>query len=168
MKIVSSLVGLIVVLVGGFLVLNNFIYTEKQGEQVAFDDGEYLGFIHALTDNDTSLDFDDALWLNGEAAQNAAIETGLCTEETREECTPNDYFIKNEIEQNEHLGVSPYVSVVMQTWRMEETGQVMAQPITLTEFSELINDSSLHWDNLPYRVTVVDKTVTRIEEVYVP
>ena len=144
MKPVFSLVALIVLLAGG------------------------LGFIHALTDNNTAFDFDDATWLTGAAAEDAAIEAGLCTEETRGECTPNDFFIKNEVVKDERLVLDPNTLVLMMTWRMEETSEVAPHEISLADFATLINDPALHWSSLPYAVVVADSVVVQIEEVYVP
>src|SRR3989344_3027470 len=62
----------------------------------ALRDGEYLGFIHAVGAGSRAyIEFDDAVWLSGAAGEDAAIVAGLCTEETRSECLPNDYFLKN-------------------------------------------------------------------------
>ncbi len=160
--------GVFVVFIGGFFVFNSYIYHTEQGPLADFPTGKYLGFIHALTDNGTSMDFDDAVWLTGTEAEDAAIRANLCTEETRDECTPNGYFIENTTPKDERVSVSLDASVTMQTWKMEETGQVMEQDLSLSEFADLINDPALHWHNLPYEITVKDNIVTHIAEIYVP
>ncbi len=169
MKWVIRIFLALVVLVGAFHALNTYIYKEKQGDDPkSFADGEYLGFIHALTDNNTAMDFDDGVWLTGPTALEAAIQAGLCTEETFESCLPNGYFIENKEEKNERLTIDPNALVLMFTWEMEETGEVAGREISLAEFATLINDETLHWHHLPYSIVVQNDTVTRIEEVYIP
>lgn len=160
--------GILVVICAGFFVFNSYIYEQKQGVSADFPDGKYLGFIHALTDNNTSMDFDDAVWLTGTDAEDAAIRANLCTEETRTDCAPNDYFIENTSQKDERVAVSSQARVIMQTWNMEATGQVADQEISLDEFSRLINDPKLHWNKLPYEITVRDNTVSKINEIYIP
>lgn len=155
-------------LLGAFYALNTYIYNEKQGERVQFSDGEHLGFIHTITDNNTAMDFDDAVWLMGKVAEDAAIEAGFCTEETRVECLPNDYFIHNEKEKDVRLVIDSRAIFFLQTWQMPERGEVAKREISLSDFAALINDPTLHWSKLPYTITIKDGIVTRIEEVYIP
>jgi hypothetical protein len=168
MKIILWIVGIVVVLVGGFFVLNSYIYDQKQGDAATLVDGEHTGFIRAFIDNNVALSFDDAQWLTGKEAEDAAIEAGHCTEETRAECLPNPFFIKNASSKEERVPVDESVEVTLQTWKMEETGQITAREVDFAEFAALINDSSLHWRSLPYRLTIANGVVTRIEEIYLP
>ncbi len=169
MKWIVRILILLIVVVGLFYALNGYIYNEKQGaETPALSNGEHLGFIHALIDNNTAMDFDDAIWLTGTAAEDAAIAAGICTEETRNECTPNGYFIQNSTRDDARISIDPQTVVVMQTKNMEETGGIEAKQISLTEFASLINDQNLHWNELPYTITITNNTVTRIAEVYIP
>jgi hypothetical protein len=135
---------------------------------VHFSDGEHLGFIHAFTDNNTAIDFDESLWLTGTEAEDAAIRAGLCDEETRGDCLPNDFFIENAEVQDERVAIAPGVKISMQTWKMEETGEVAAREISLSDFAALIDDPAAHWQELPYRITIDNNMVTNIEEVYIP
>ncbi|RJR13352.1 hypothetical protein C4585_02225 [Candidatus Parcubacteria bacterium] len=167
MKLLLVFLSIFAISVVTFFVFNPYIYTEEKTDTRQFD-GAHFGFVHAFTDNNTAMDFDDAVWLTGTVAEDAAIRAGICTEETRMECLPNDFFIENSEKKSERLAIHPDVTVVMQTWNMEETGGVRNQEISLTHFANLINDPTLHWRNLPYRITVVGDEVTRIEEVYVP
>lgn len=134
----------------------------------SFRDGTYLGYIRDVDTAAMELAFDDAVWLTGAAGQEAAIEAGHCTEETRSECLPNDYFIKNAVAAEERLAIDRDALVFMQTWKMEETGEVTTREIGLEDLAGLINDPASHWGALPYRISVRDGRVTRIEEVYIP
>lgn len=152
-----------------FLLVNAYIYSEKQAELApAPQDGEHLGFIRALTDDDTALYFDEAVWLTGAAAEDAAIAAGLCTEETRAECTPNDFFIKNDDATEARLPVRNDARVTLLTYRMEETGSVTARTVDIGTFSDLVNDPALHWSSLPYEIVVSQGDIVSIQEVYVP
>jgi len=135
---------------------------------IHFQDGKYLGYVRRVDVGDRILVFDDAVWLAGKAGEDAAIEAGHCTPATRSECLPNDYFIKNTTVADELLLMDQSVLLFMQTWKMEESGEVAARAIGLADFAGLINDRSLHWRQLPYAITVEGGKVTRIEEVYVP
>ena len=169
MKWALWMVAIVVVVVVSFFALKSFIYEEKPEQNPAWlSDGEYLGFIHALVDNNSAMDFDDAEWLTGVEGQNAAIAAGLCTEETRSECLPNDYFIQNTSANDARLSLASNARVFMQTKDVEETGQVGEREIPLTEFASLINDSSAHWRTLPYIITTESGAVVRINEVYIP
>lgn len=136
--------------------------------QAPLGDGRYLGYLRGLDDIGFSLVFDDAVWLTGKAGEDAAIEAGHCTEATRSECLPNDYFIKNAVASGVRLPLDPDAQAFMQTWKMEETGEVTRREIGLAELAGLINDAALHWRSLPYDITVRDGVVVTIEEVYIP
>ena len=55
----------------------------------------------------------------------------------------------------------------MQTLYAEQES-VTRREITTAQFTSLINDASLHWNKLPYTITVENGLVTLIEEVYIP
>jgi len=133
--------------------------------QAPFRDGVYLGFIHYAGSD--SISFDDAIWLSGKEGQDHAIERGLCTEETRTDCLPNDYIIKNADEKDEELSVSADAKIVMQTYDAGEFG-IMDKEISLDEFAHLLNDKGSHWNKLPYNVTIHGGKVVKIEEIYIP
>lgn len=128
-----------------------------------------LGFIRYVdTSKDIRISFDEAEWLSGKAGEDAAIRAGVCTEETRDECLPNDYFIDNPSTSTPLLyEANPRAKVIMQTLDMETKG-VTPHEIDLATFAKLINDKSLHWNTLPYHLTVQGNIVTKIEEIYVP
>ncbi len=128
-----------------------------------------LGFIRYVdTSKDVRIAFDEAEWLSGKAGEDAAIRAGVCTEETRDECLPNDYFIDNPSTSTPLLyETSPSAKVIMQTLDMETKG-VAPHEIDIAAFAKLIDDKSLHWNTLPYHLTVQGNIVTKIEEIYVP
>lgn len=127
---------------------------------------EEMGFVRSVGDH--SLTFDDATWLTGTAGEDAAIRAGICTDATRAECLPNDFFIENTDTSTVSLPVSSTVKVVMQTWQMEEMGQVAPHAIPYSEFKTLVNSNQKHWSALPYTITLINHKIVRIEEIYVP
>lgn len=169
MRIIRRIVGIAIFAGVGFYLFNLFIQNAGQNSGPRpFADGEHLGFIRDFVFDDETIYFDDAVWLTGKAGEDAAIAAGHCTEENRSECLPNDYFIKNELVGEERLRVAPGLRVFMQTWKMEETGEVVEREIAPYEFSKMINDPALHWHQLPYRITIENGVVTRVGEVYIP
>jgi len=133
-----------------------------------FRDGLYLGFIHTIQiADDMEVAFDDAVWLTGKEGQDAAIMAGHCTEKTREECLPNDYFIGNEKKNDEYIKLDKNVLIFMKTWEAGDQG-ILDKEISLNDFAKLINDDSLHWNKLPYNIYIREGKVKRIEEVYIP
>ena len=131
-------------------------------------DGKHLGFIRAFTDNNTAIDFDDAVWLTGKTAEDAAIAARLCTEGTREECLPNDYYIQNVSTKTVRVPVDPTARIIMQTWQAESTGQVGPREVSITSLAATLNTPGLHWRELPFQITTEGNEVIRIEEVYIP
>lgn len=127
-----------------------------------------FGFIRSVsTGTVAQINFDDAFWLSGVAGEDAAIQAGLCTEATRSECLPNDFFIYNDAENPASLSLDPSAVIYMLTWHAEEEG-VKRENIRLFDFAKLVNDSNQHWNKLPYNVTMQDGQVIMIEEVYIP
>jgi hypothetical protein len=126
-----------------------------------------FGFIRSLDTASSTLQFDDAQWMTGTPGEDAAIAAGLCTEETRSECLPNDFYIGNPDTAPVTIPLAPNLTVYMLTWNAGDAG-IKRQSIRTSEFAALINDASLHWNKLPYNVTVKNNAVIMIEEVYVP
>lgn len=128
-----------------------------------------FGFIREVkdADNEYVLVFDDAEWLTDAAAQDAAIEAGQCTEATREECVPNNFFIRNPDPATTELALAGDVVIAMATLNMEQEG-VKETPVTAQEFADLINNANAPWSKLPYQMVVENGVVTILEEVYVP
>lgn len=113
-----------------------------------------------------SIVFDEIAFLSGKEAEDAAIEDGVCSAERREECLPNNFYIRNRTGEHETFSVDPDASVVMQTINTE--GGIHDMPITLRELMHLIGDRNLHWGALPYSFIVEGETVTSIGEIYIP
>lgn len=149
------------------LISDSEMADQKERNELVFE-GKHFGYIASITNNGAVLDFDGATWLTGQAGEDAAIRAGFCTEVSRVECLPNGYFIENTVSETVGLDLSSTVEVYLMTWQMERTEQVTKQPVRFSEFVTLINDKTLHWNQLPYNITVVGNEVTRIEEVYIP
>lgn len=126
-----------------------------------------FGFIRAVDIENSTVLFDSALWLSGEAGEDAAIEAGLCTPETRQECLPNDFYIYNADTETVSIPLASNITIYMLTLDAEEQG-IKRSFIRPDEFADLINDEAQHWRQLPYNVSIKNNEVIMIEEVYVP
>ncbi|HWO07371.1 MAG TPA: hypothetical protein VNM40_02195 [Candidatus Paceibacterota bacterium] len=158
-RVILSL--LLALLVGGFLLTAALLGMGEGGT-------ERLGFIDGVTTNGNyGVIFDEAEWLTGAEGEDAAIEAGLCTEATRSSCLPNDYIIRNTSGATRVYEFANDVVITMQTLRMEQEG-VRPTVISRQEFEQLINNPSQHWRDLPYRITIHNGLVRKVDEVYVP
>lgn len=126
-----------------------------------------FGFIAMANASDRTIEFDDAAWLTGIPGEDAAIEAGLCTQEARAECLPNDFYIYNEDEKIVPMSLAENVAVYMVTLNAETSG-VKREYVSFETFAKLISDSALHWQKLPYNVSTQNGKVIMIEEVYIP
>lgn len=126
-----------------------------------------FGFIEGADAGGRSIIFDDAVWLSGKPGEDAAIEAGLCTEETRTECLPNDFYIYNEEAKGVRMPLAANVAVYMVTLNAVTDG-VKREYVSFETFAGLVSDSTLHWKKLPYNVSTQNGEVIMIEEVYVP
>jgi|GEM_PF-792000 len=126
-----------------------------------------FGYVRALDLVKKTVLFDNALWLTGKSGEDTAIDAGLCTEATRSDCLPNDFYIFNESTIVTSIPLASNLTVYMLTWNAGSEG-VKRQFIKRDEFAALINDPSQHWNQLPYNVTVKDGEAIMIEEVYIP
>lgn len=160
---------LLALVLGGASLLFVEKRTVTEEPSIVLFESTRLGFIRALYESDgiMVISFDDAVWLSGKEGADAAIRAGVCTEETRAECLPNDYYILNEQKSEESLVLDSKIQIVMKTWEAGEQG-IMDKEISLADFSALINDQKAHWNKLPYIITTTNNGVVRIEEVYIP
>jgi hypothetical protein len=126
-----------------------------------------FGYIPRINVIERIVTFDDARWLSGAAGEDAAIAAGLCTEETRADCLPNDFYIYNALKNEVSIPAADTITVYMLTWNAGEAG-IKRQFIKFDDFAQLVNDPEAHWRNLPYNITVKNNEVIMIEEVYVP
>ena len=161
-KIFIGIIVVVVIGVGGIFAVR----FSAHNTPVVLSDGQHLGFIRSFSEG--MIYFDDAVWLTGRAGEDAAIRAGICTEQTRVDCLPNDYFIENVDTTAVPIALSADMTVTMQTWKMSETGDVADYPISASEFFILINNKGQHWNTLPYTITVHYGIVTDIREVYIP
>lgn len=155
---------LLVVFIGGVYFIG-FAGSQKVAEEKL---DIRFGFINEVqNDGGYVLVFDEATWLSGKEGQDAAIAAGLCTEETRAECLPNDFFILNSSTSTSVLRIASQAVIAMQTLHMEAEG-VKESQISIEEFAVLMGDTALHWTKVPYQLLLEGGEVTIIEEVYVP
>ena len=127
-------------------------------------EGRLFGSIKAV--NATSLELDEAEFLTGEAANEAAVEDGYIEEG---DTVPNDYYVDDPNQRITWLPISRDVVVELETYA--EDGNVGLAPRDYTDlvciFEETVPIDRSHTQAW-YWVTVTDGVVTRIEEQYVP
>jgi hypothetical protein len=126
-----------------------------------------FGYIRAVDVQNKTIEFDDAVWLMGKDAEEAALAEGHCTEETRSDCVPNDYYILNPATSTVTLPLDTKVLVAMMTLHAESES-IKETQISFEEFARLLNDTQLPWHELPYQLFEDNNSITIIEEVYVP
>lgn len=141
-------------------------------EEVADEEHiERFGFIRGvdLTGERVKLAFDEARMLSGNEAQDAAIRAGVCNEATREECTPNDFFIENIDDTVVLIPTAETVEVRMVTYPEGSSTPLAEHAIDIAEFVALISDIDQQWRIPPYTLVLnTEGEVVKIEEVYVP
>lgn len=150
---------LVLLLIVSYFVWGNGAPQTQPQSQILF------GFITNVEGN--TITFDEARWLTGKEGEDAAIAAGLCTEATRAECLPNDFYILNDTTTTQPLTLADDVVIAMATLNMETDG-VKETQISPDDFSQLINNPTQHWSKLPYQMIVEDGKITILEEVYVP
>lgn len=128
-----------------------------------------FGFIRKieLKDGKYFAGFDNAVWLNGLEAENAAIRAGHCTEESRAECLPNGYFILNVDKTPVETEISKSVVIEMETLETGEPGD-KKEIIPLEKLAELVNNATLPWNQLPYHLVIENNRIIKISEQYIP
>ncbi|MFZ2886632.1 MAG: hypothetical protein WA021_02305 [Minisyncoccia bacterium] len=156
----TFLIFILVLLIGGAWITWEFMSSDP-GEK-------RLGFITSVTTNGNyGIIFDKAEWLSGKEGEDAAIAAGLCREETRYTCLPNDYIIRNATVESEAHEFATDVMITMQTFNMEQEG-VHDTVISRQEFEKLLNDSRAQWRQLPFEITIRSGLVREVKEIYVP
>jgi hypothetical protein len=114
------------------------------------------------------LDIDYIQWLTGDAAEKAMRQDGECPK-TGECIVLNDYYIRNLNPLMRTFEISPDVTITMQTYDMETTGQVQAESINLSQFGQIWNGSMKpNLKSVPYIVEIQNQQITKINEQYVP
>lgn len=167
MRKITLILGLLVIVISGLVVAVKNVNLSNSPDMPNGGKVE-LGFIRAVNlGGDDTLLFDDAIWLSGREAEDAAIDAGLCTNDTRSECLPNDFFILNVSKETETLEIDPRARFFTKTFDAEDTG-ILDKEINLARFAGLINDTQAYWNKLPYNVTVKNRRIIKVQEVYVP
>lgn len=151
------------VLIASYFVSSHFFFKKINKQMVS---GTKIGFIRSIDSENQKISFDDAVWLTGKEGQDAAIAHGVCTEVTRKDCLPNDYFILNETPDTVSLKLDADVRIIMKTWNTGDAG-IMNKDIDLLTFDKLINSND-QWNKLPYTITIDTGEVENIEEIYIP
>jgi len=128
-----------------------------------------LGFIQNIetSENGTQVTFNEAVWHSGDEAIEAAIQAGVCTEETRDSCTPNDYFIEIIDAPVLTYMLNSDTRVVMMTYRDDINTPLTPNEIPATDFMYLLQNGESVWSQLPYRITIFGTQIANVEEVYV-
>lgn len=166
MKTAALGIGMLLFICGALFLFSRSLSGQPPAEpQPLPGDGIRFGFIRSVSGN--TLSFDEARWLTGKEGEDAAIAAGHCTEATRTECLPNDFFIENTSTSTIPLTLADEPEIAMFTLTMEHEG-VKETTISKEQLATLINDAHAHWAQLPYQMLVDQGKVTIIEEVYVP
>jgi len=129
-----------------------------------------MGFIKKVyTKNGKNyLDVDYIQWLTGTEAEKALREDGQCPK-TGECIVYDDYYIRNVNPLIRTFEISPDVEITMQTYEMEATGQIHAQKINISQFSQIWNTSSISGMQIaPYHIGIGNKKILEISEQYIP
>lgn len=114
------------------------------------------------------LDIDYIQWLTGDAAEKAMREDGKCPRAG--ECIVYDgYYIRNQNPLIRTFEISPDAAITMQTYNIETTGQIQAQSITFSQFSQIWNGNARpNLKNVPYIVEICNNQIVKINEQYIP
>ena len=105
------------------------------GQPAALADGVHFGFIRSVHTAQGTIRFDDASMLTGKAAQDAAIAAGVCTQDTLNDCLPNDYYIDNPSHATVPLPLAPDATITFQTLGAETEG-IKRRSVSHAEFAE--------------------------------
>lgn len=130
----------------------------------ALEDGRHFGFIMSIDASGSAMVFDLALFLTGDAANQAAIEDGVIQPG---ETIDNDYYIRNNNTKLRDLVLSPDVQIVLVNWpNCCETTVNGA----LADFAASFSTPTdvYHGAQSPYWLTVDGVVITKIEEQYLP
>ncbi|MDD5490039.1 MAG: hypothetical protein PHP25_05180, partial [Candidatus Moranbacteria bacterium] len=125
-----------------------------------------MGFIKKVyaKNGKNYLDVDYIQWLTGAEAEKAMREDGRCPK-TGECIVYDDYYIRNQNPLIRTFEISPDVEITMQTYEMEATGQIHAQKINISQFSQIWNTSSISGMQIaPYHIGIGNKKILEISE----
>jgi hypothetical protein len=140
------------------------------GESAKSNAVEQFGFIRDVDTraNPPTLVFDQAEWLTGEAAQQAARADGAITDG---EPVPNDYYMRNTTRDERVLKIAPDAEVTATRCPVCRDGQ----PGNLQDFLDSFRRGGSRTYSEPYRgsasqywLTIENGRVTGIDEQYRP
>lgn len=127
---------------------------------------ERVGYILTVENQEREyeIQFDEVALLTGEPAIAAALRTGACTEETRDDCAPNDYFIDDNTALATSLKLDRKPTVLL-----VQDGTSTLIESSLPTILELFAQDSYDWREQLFRITLTeDRTVIKVEEIYLP
>jgi hypothetical protein len=131
------------------------------------EDGRHFGYVTSVDVDTRTIQFDLAIWLSGEEADQAYQEA---TGETGH--VPNDYYVVNDNPKLRTLALAPDVRVRLLDWNdccdtfFDADLDMWAQAI---ETNEHIEDGGHEYsNNTQVWITVKDGVVTLVEEQYSP
>lgn len=160
-KITISILG-VLVLLGGALYLWAL---QAASPSPLPGDGIRFGYIRGFDGaNDSSMVFDEARWLAGNDAVDAAIRAGRCTEATRATCLPEDFFILNDSTSTVALELGADVMIV--AIEPDEKNNLSEKTLSVDELKALAE--SEEGRDEPYQIWIEQGRVTIIERVYLP
>ena len=114
------------------------------------------------------LDIDYIQWLTGNVAEKAMREDGECPK-TGECIVLNDYYIRNQNPLIRTFPISPDAVITMQTYDMEETGQIAPQEISFAQFSWIFTPKvNSRLKSVPYIVEIGNNQIVSVNEQYIP
>jgi hypothetical protein len=157
-----------VVIVGASILFASwwvFDYTDSFSSESTITT-ERVGYILAIEAQEKgyAIQFDEVALLTGGEAVAAALRTGACTEETQDDCAPNDFFINDNSALATSLQLHKKITVV----RIQE-GTSTAVESSLSNLLEQMEQGSYDWRRQLFRVTLDESlSVVKIEEIYLP
>lgn len=169
------LFGLIIVAVVGSFGINSY-FSKKLVEEpkVKVEPVEKHKLVYVTppstsTPND-KIEIDEIVWLLGEEAIAAAIKDGKCDPNDLTYCLePNRFYLRNESPEKRVYTMSNDVEIYMQTYSPTgDLGVFMDEKISLETFRTLISSSTLSYAKVPYNMIIIDNTIVKISEVYMP
>ena len=130
----------------------------------ALEDGRHFGFILSIDASGSAMVFDLALFLTGDAANQAAIEDGVIQPG---QTIDNDYYIRNNNTKLRDLALRQDVRIILVNW--PNCCETTVNGV-LEDFAASFTTPTdvYHGPQSPYWLTVEAGVVTKIEEQYLP
>lgn len=131
---------------------------------------EKTAFINIVSDKEgTYADVDWIEWYEGEQANLEAEKDGECYQEDGKCVVPDGYYIRNSNLKSEKFSIDPNVSVLMQTYQIEQTNEInWDQEVPFDEFLKEWSTSEERYQNIPFHLVIKDGNIVSIKEQYIP